>query len=335
MLALETAIERVETVSFRRDELEAREAAELLEPPPPPPAMAREGARIIYHEAPIFAYESARIIKPTPIFMNNPSALRAAGTNLLPEWISASAGPVLRGLIVAIVAGALIVVLERQFDLFGHRAPPAVAAAPATTRPQVNRISEPPTVIAGQGPAVPLSSSGLPLPSVYGIYAASGGQLNELEPIVGRVPDQKVFMSTPVKKPSHTILPDGRVAFIVYRRDIAANAPDRVAVRVIAKVMRAMTFNAAGQPNTAAIDDQWTIRGNSYEFRVAPVSESPEMLVIRPENSDFVFPAGRYGLVLKGQAYDFTVAGPITDAVQCLERIEAANGAFYSECRNP
>jgi hypothetical protein len=68
---------------------------------------------------------------------------------------------------------------------------------------------------------------------------------------------------------------------------------------------------------------------------VAPLSENPEMLLIRPESSDFVFPAGRYGLVLKGQAYDFTVAGRITDAVQCLERIEAANGAFYSECRNP
>jgi hypothetical protein len=70
-------------------------------------------------------------------------------------------------------------------------------------------------------------------------------------------------------------------------------------------------------------------------LRVAPISESAEMLMLRPEKSDFVFPAGRYGLVLKGQAYDFTIAGPITDAAQCLERIEAANGGYYSECRNP
>jgi hypothetical protein len=47
---------------------------------------------------------------------------------------------------------------------------------------------------------------------------------------------------------------------------------------------------------------------------VAPLNENPEMPVLRPENSDFVFPAGRYALVLKGQAYDFTVAGSITDA---------------------
>jgi hypothetical protein len=65
------------------------------------------------------------------------------------------------------------------------------------------------------------------------------------------------------------------------------------------------------------------------------VSENPEMLIFRPEEPDFVFPSGRYGLVLKGQAYDFTVAGPIIDPAQCLERIEAANGAFYTECRKP
>jgi hypothetical protein len=42
---------------------------------------------------------------------------------------------------------------------------------------------------------------------------------------------------------------------------------------------------------------------------------------------------GRYALVVKGQAYDFTVAGEITETAQCLERTEAANGTFYSECR--
>lgn len=47
------------------------------------------------------------------------------------------------------------------------------------------------------------------------------------------------------------------------------------------------------------------------------------------------FPAGRYSLVLKGQAFDFTVSGPITDPAHCLERTEAANGAYYSECQNP
>jgi len=44
-------------------------------------------------------------------------------------------------------------------------------------------------------------------------------------------------------------------------------------------------------------------------------------------------PPGRYVLVLKGQAYDFSVAGLVTDPRQCLERLAATNGQFYSECR--
>ena len=51
-------------------------------------------------------------------------------------------------------------------------------------------------------------------------------------------------MSTTIKSPSRTNLPDGRVVFIVFRRDIATTAPDRVTVRVIARIARAMTFNS-------------------------------------------------------------------------------------------
>jgi hypothetical protein len=57
------------------------------------------------------------------------------------------------------------------------------------------------------------------------------------------------------------------------------------------------------------------------------------MVIIRPENPTFSFPAGRYVLVLKGSAYDFSVAGPITDTAQCLERTDAMNMPIYSECR--
>jgi hypothetical protein len=141
-------------------------------------------------------------------------------------------------------------------------------------------------------------------------------------------------MSTPVKTASRTVLPDGRAVFIIYRRDAANSAPERVSVRVIAKVLRAMTFNA-GQASTMNVQDTWTIRNISYDFRVAPLGEGSEMLIIRPESEDFVFPAGRYGLVIKGQAYDFTIAGAIIESAQCLEGIKAENGTFYSECRRP
>jgi hypothetical protein len=56
--------------------------------------------------------------------------------------------------------------------------------------------------------------------------------------------------------------------------------------------------------------------------------------VIRPEDANFSFPAGRYALALKGQAYDFTVAGAVTETAQCIERVEAVNGTFYAECRH-
>ena len=171
-----------------------------------------------------------------------------------------------------------------------------------------------------------------PLPSVYGVYAVSGGQLIELEPLVGRVPD-KVFMTSPISTPSRTRLADGRIGFIVFRRDVANSPPDRIAVRVIAKIKQSLKFAHNGKAETARLDDVWTVRNISYDFRVAPIRENPEMLLSRPENPEFEFAPGRYALVVKGQAYDFTVAGEITETAQCLERTEAANGTFYSECR--
>ena len=44
---------------------------------------------------------------------------------------------------------------------------------------------------------------------------------------------------TPIRTVSRTVLPDGQIVFIVYRRDDASSAPERVTVRVIAKIMRA------------------------------------------------------------------------------------------------
>ena len=39
------------------------------------------------------------------------------------------------------------------------------------------------------------------------------------------------------------------------------------------------------------MQDTWTIHHVSYDFRVAPLGEGSEMLMIRPENEDFVFAA--------------------------------------------
>jgi hypothetical protein len=40
-----------------------------------------------------------------------------------------------------------------------------------------------------------------------------------------------------------------------------------------------MTFNTTGPASTASVDDQWTIRSNAYEWRVAPVNDHAEMLM--------------------------------------------------------
>src|SRR5262249_17384837 len=153
----------------------------------------------------------------------------------------------LRGALVAIFAVALCVVIS-QFGQLGNQAPQKdVPTAQKNASPGPKPVVQAPEQ-ALQSPATALSqSSPFPLPSVYGVYAVSGGQLHELEVLAGRVPDQRVFMSTPIRAPSRTVLPDGKVVFIIYRRDVASSAPERVTVRVIAKIMRAMTFNTAGE----------------------------------------------------------------------------------------
>jgi hypothetical protein len=105
--------------------------------------------------------------------------------------------------------------------------------------------------------------------------------------------------------------------FVVYRRDLANNGPERVDVRVVARVARALTFDSKGKPTSASVSGAGNIRNITYGFRVRPVPGNAEMLLIQPENAEFVLPAGRSR----------------TDPSQCLERTEAANGTFYSECQ--
>jgi len=312
--ALEIAIDRVETMSLKHDN----------------PRVLQSGADDSDVNGRDIVIAQPRKTNALPTFLRRDPFVGISRRDARPSrW--PQRGPLLRTAIVITLALTACVLLGRHFGVFGRFAPAPVALAVQNKTPTVVQASrqglEPsPASLSSQ-------SAGFPLPNAYGVYAVNDGQLHELEPLVGRVPDQRVFMSTPIRTASRTTLPDGRVAFIVYRRDVASSAPDRVAVRVIAKVMRAMTFDTTGQAKTTDVEDSWTIRNLSYEFRVAPLSEGSEMLVLRPENPDFLFPAGRYGLVIKGQVYDFTVAGPITEAAQCLENVKAANGAFYSECR--
>ncbi|MGO9846984.1 MAG: hypothetical protein ACLPKT_10400 [Methylocella sp.] len=173
----------------------------------------------------------------------------------------------------------------------------------------------------------------IPIPTEYGAYVVTNGQLIELEQLPIRVPDPRVAISAEISMPSRTHLSTGRFQFVVFRRDLMNNAPDRVSVRIVARVKRALTFDSRGNAKTANIEQSWVIRGNAYEMREAPLADNPEMIVIRADPTDFIFPAGRYTLVLKGVGYDFTVDGPQTDTAHCLERTDALNAPIYSECR--
>ena len=181
--------------------------------------------------------------------------------------------------------------------------------------------------------ATRVQPSGLPLPTAFGVYAMSNGMLNELDTLPIKVPDPRVALSAEIKQPSRVVLPDGRVVFIVFRRDLVNSAPQKVAVRVVARVARAVTLTV-GKAVSTDLDSSWRIRANAYDFKVSPLPENREMIAIRPEEDDFSLPAGRYALALGGAGYDFSVDGPVTAAAQCLESFEALNGPVFSECRS-
>ena len=312
MLALEIAIERVETTAAQRDAVPSLAPSEF------------SGIGAETHDA-IVLIDQAPIVAPTA---TTPAAFAHGRPKLR---VPAPLKAILRLGALAVLAAGIVLVLDREFHLLNPAPPAAVehAATPVRAPPVAKTAAAAPA----QQVAAPAPSPSGPLPDVYGVYAVSGGKLFELEPLVGRAPDQRVFMSAVLKTPSHTVLPDGQVSFIVYRRDIASNAPDRVTVRVVARITRAMTFTKTGQAVTVKVDDEWAIRNVAFDYRVAPSTDSPEMILIKPESEATALAAGRYALIIKGQSYDFTVDGPVTQAAQCLERTEAVNGTFYTECR--
>jgi hypothetical protein len=182
-------------------------------------------------------------------------------------------------------------------------------------------------------PAAPKPGASNPLlPTSFGVYAVSNDKLFELNLLPSKAADMRVAISPTTAITDQPVLASGRLKFVVYRREAALSIPERAEVRIIAKVTRAISFDAAGKPVNSA-DDGWYVRNISFPYRVAPVKENPEMFEIRAENDGTELSPGRYALVLKGQVYDFVVDGQVTDTRHCLERLVAANGTFVSECK--
>lgn len=232
--------------------------------------------------------------------------------------------------VIAIGLGVAFAVKQRSvIDAF-QRQVGRIAATTSTP------ASEPQSSQTAQARTEPAAVQPSPLtPTAYGIYAVSEEKLYELELLPGRTPDLRVTVSPAILTPSKTILPDGHVKFVVYRRDSATNAADHAEIRVVARVAQEMNFDKSGKPALSKINDTWVIRNISIPFRTAPKRDNPDMYEVQSENPETALTPGRYALVIKGQAYDFSVAGEVTDRKQCLERLAATNGQFYSECQKP
>jgi hypothetical protein len=320
--ALEIAIKGVENFSRRQ---------EVLSPPP------NDYRSIGIRGSDFNALHSSPPLDNTATFIENVEPIVTPSN----KWLQLKSITVLSCLGVAVGIVGLI-----SYASLGKRLSFSILQNPSTAVTEQRTVPAAPRMAlpsegdtqggVGQKPMLSASgtpSSSLPLPTSYGVYAVSNGVLSELSTLPGRVPDRRIAISPTIDAPSRTTLHDGRISFILFRRDLATSAPERLEVRIIARITRALTVDKAGKARTNPVEDVWSIRNISYDFRIAPLPENSEMLVGRSDTLDFVLPAGRYALVIKSQAYDFTIAGPVDDAKQCLERIDAANGSFYAECR--
>ena len=224
---------------------------------------------------------------------------------------------------VAIVAGTL-------WPLSKTPSPTEVASSsqqPAESRPMLNGSG-----LTDDGPVDNSPKLAYPLPASYGIYVLSNDKLAELKALPISVPDRRVAISAELKQPSSTEISENKPAFILFRRDLLNNAPQTLSIRVVAHMARETRF-VNGKAKVTKIEGAWRIRNKAYDLRVSPVPGQREMVIAHlAENTSL--PAGRYALVLNRIGYDFTVQGPETSPVQCVELFETVNGLIFSECES-
>jgi len=168
-------------------------------------------------------------------------------------------------------------------------------------------------------------------PRAYGVYSESGNKLYELQALPGKAPDLRIAISAAIIRPAGTVVPDGKLKFVVFLRNPVGGS-DNIDVRIVARVKRTTIFSAAGKPVIEDSENTWVIRNISIPFRAVPVRDDPQMFEIEPRDPDLTLTPGRYALVVAGIAYDFAVDGRITDKRQCLEQLNATNGMFYAQC---
>jgi len=231
---------------------------------------------------------------------------------------------------ILLAVGAVILIVSQRDNIAALRrqiASQASEIAQVAPKPETTIAVAKPEMV----PSVPPPPTRV-LPSDYGIYALIDDKsLAELTAIAVMAPDMRIAISPEFKKPDKPHLPNGRVKFIVFRRDISNVIPERVEVRVVAKVKEFSTDAAGKAP--AGGDDVGVIRNFTYPLRISPIPGKAEMYELHSGDSELELPPGHYVLSLGTQAYYFQVDGEIADPRQCLERVVAGNGTFYAPCR--
>ena len=204
-------------------------------------------------------------------------------------------------------------------------------ATPVQSPPQTRRKLKPAIATFVHRAPIEAAATAPParsLPTTYGIFASSNGRMIRLEPMNIRLPDSRIAVSVLTTKPGTVVVPHGPLSFVAYQRELMTSAPDNAQLRILAQVAR-----TPSSPAVAMANDAWAIRSVSVDLTVAPVPENREMVELQPVNPDLVLSPGRYVLVFKNQAYDFVVAGKVTDKAHCLERAETPDGDRFTECR--
>jgi hypothetical protein len=227
---------------------------------------------------------------------------------------------------IAIVGTVFITVLWPS-----HKVAPPIAVANRVPQTAETAAAQPSTneeTPTDNSPKLPF-----PLPSSFGIYVLSNNQLTELEPLPISIPDARIALSAEIDKPSATTIADDKPAFILFRRDLLNNVPQKIMLRVIARMARE-TKIVGGKAETSNIDGAWRIRNISRELKISPIPGQREMVIARLDG-DVSLAAGRYALVLNRTGYDFTVNGSVQSPEGCLEKFETASGSLFNQCRAP
>jgi hypothetical protein len=196
-------------------------------------------------------------------------------------------------------------------------APPAASPAPAAPAPRIAAVDP-----------------SFPQPPAYGVYALVDDKLVELQQVRATPVDPRNAGQLQILEPGRTVVAPGKPAFVIFRHDLASHAPEKVPLRIAARVAHAMNFDSTGKAiMTTPATDTWIIRELGYDLRASPIEGNSEMIKLRADDPTLFLPPGRYELMLGGQAYDLTVAGEVTDPAHCVEGVTTVRGQVFNECK--